>query len=556
MPTRTPTRTPPRPPRGANPSTGSGQAPVLPFYWLSLSTTDGEFSSIQLAAPAAQATATPTPPLSVAKTITYTYDAVGNRLTQNDNGALTNYTYDIANRLTNVNAQVYTWDNNGNLLNDGTSAYTYDQANRIKTLTQGTNNYAFAYNGLSDRISQTVNSVLTRYALDPAAGLTQVLADGTSTYLYGAGRIAQQQTNMQYFGADGLGSVRQLYNSSGQIIANHRYDPFGNTISQSGVGASNYGFTGEWTDATGLEYLRARYYAPTQGRFVTRDVWEGDYQRPLSLNGWNYVNANPVILTDPSGRCPWCVIIILAALGLQFCPVLPQTLPPPPPGTVPAIGTRPPTATGVPPTGTLPPTATASAGIAYITIDDGPGGFTSQVLIVLGRYRVKATFFVVGNRIIGTWRNEVMRMKSEGHAIGIHSWDHPADWEGLSREKQEEQIRMTQDILKSVIGQTSNLFRAPGGAATTANISGLYNYNWTVDSNDWRAPQASNAQAVANNVLSNNLGSRPIILIHSIHEVDPPALDLIIVGLRARGYGFGVLPRPGDGPGAGPIQNP
>ncbi len=141
----------------------------------------------------------------------------------------------------------------------------------------------------------------TRYALNPAAGLTQVLADGTSTYLYGAGRIAQQQANMQYFGADGLGSVRQLYNSSGQIIANHRYDPFGNTISQSGVGASNYGFTGEWTDATGLEYLRARYYAPGQGRFVTRDMWPGDPTRPESLHKWVYASDNPVNVVDPTG---------------------------------------------------------------------------------------------------------------------------------------------------------------------------------------------------------------------------------------------------------------
>ncbi len=285
--TRTPTRRPPLPPRGAN--------SVLPFYWLSLSTTDDESSSMQLAAPAAQATATPTPSLSVARTITYTYDAVGNRLTQNDNGTLSNYTYDIANRLTNVNAQVYTWDNNGNLLNDGTSAYTYDQANRIKTLTQGTNNYAFAYNGVSDRISQTVGVTQTRYTLDPAAGLTQVLSDGTATYLYGLGRIAQQQTNMQYFGADGLGSVRQMYNSSGQIVYNKRYDPFGNTISQSGVGTSNYGFTGEWTDATGLEYLRARYYAPGQGRFVTKDP------SGIEVNLFLYASANPTNRTDPTG---------------------------------------------------------------------------------------------------------------------------------------------------------------------------------------------------------------------------------------------------------------
>ncbi len=65
---------------------------------------------------------------------------------------------------------------------------------------------------------------------------------------------------------------RQLYNSNGQVIANHRYDPFGNTLSQSGVGTSVYGFTGEQVDATGLVYLRARYYALTQGRFTTRDL--------------------------------------------------------------------------------------------------------------------------------------------------------------------------------------------------------------------------------------------------------------------------------------------
>ncbi len=165
-----------------------------------------------------------------------------------------------------VNGQTYTWDNNGNLLNDGTSAYMYDQANRLKTLTQGGNSYAFAYNGLGDRLRQSVSGITTIYTLDPAAGLTQVLWDGTNTYLYGNGRIAQQQSTMQYFGADALGSVRQIYNSSGQIIANKRYDPYGNVLAQNGVGTSNYGYTGEWMDVTGLEYLRARYYAQGMGR--------------------------------------------------------------------------------------------------------------------------------------------------------------------------------------------------------------------------------------------------------------------------------------------------
>ncbi len=257
-------------------------------------------------------TATPVP-WGVARTITYTYDAVGNRVTQNDNGTATSYGYDIANRLTSVNGTTYSWDNNGNLLNDGAQAYSYDQANRLKQVTQGGNTYLFAYNGVGDRLSQTLNGTATRYVLDPGAGLTQVLADGTNTYLYGnpsagsgqAQRLGQQQTNMQYFGADGLGSVRQIYNSAGEIIANRRYDPFGNVISQSGVGTSAYGYAGEWTDATGLEYLRARYYSAAQGRFTTRDVWEGDPNAPMSYNAWLYVYANAVNLTDASGHDPW-----------------------------------------------------------------------------------------------------------------------------------------------------------------------------------------------------------------------------------------------------------
>ncbi len=132
-----------------------------------------------------------------------------------------------------MNAQVYTWDNNGNLTNDGTRTFTYDQANRVTQIISGTNTYAFAYSGLGDRLRQTINGAPTNYALDLNAGLTQVLADGTNTYLYGAGRIAQQQVKMQYFGVHGLGSVRQMYNSSGQVIAKHRYDPFGNVLSEA-----------------------------------------------------------------------------------------------------------------------------------------------------------------------------------------------------------------------------------------------------------------------------------------------------------------------------------
>lgn len=70
-----------------------------------------------------------------------------------------------------------------------------------------------------------------------------MLADGASTYLYGAERLAQAGTDLAYYGADGLASVRQLYDPAGQIVANRRYQPFGSLV--SGTGTSIYGFAGE-----------------------------------------------------------------------------------------------------------------------------------------------------------------------------------------------------------------------------------------------------------------------------------------------------------------------
>ena len=144
----------------------------------------------------------------------------------------------------------------------------------------------------------------TNYTLDLAAGLTQVLDDGTNIYLYGNGRITQAGSTTEYFLGDALGSVRQLVDTNGAVTLTQSYAPYGETVSSVGSGYSAYQYTGESRDPNGLTYLRARYYAPQDGRFISRDTWAGDYNRPLSLNKWNYVEANPIIFVDPSGFSP------------------------------------------------------------------------------------------------------------------------------------------------------------------------------------------------------------------------------------------------------------
>jgi len=76
----------------------------------------------------------------------------------------------------------------------------------------------------------------------------------------------------------------------------------------------SFGFAGEWTDQSGMQYLRARYYDPSVGRFVSRDGWEGNVFDPYTLNRWNYGFSNPVRYTDLAGNFPpgYCVSIIWA----------------------------------------------------------------------------------------------------------------------------------------------------------------------------------------------------------------------------------------------------
>jgi RHS repeat-associated protein len=203
----------------------------------------------------------------------YSYDAVGNRVSASDLYGATTYGYDTANRLTGIDGVSQTWDANGNLLNDGVNTYTYDPANRLSTVSGSAPTVSYAYNGLGDRLQQTVGSNTTTYLMDLNAGLSQVLDDGTNTYLYGNGRIAQTNTTTQYFLGDALGSVRQMTSAAGNIVLANAYDPYGNLVASVGTTTSSYGFTAEQTDSNGLIYLRARYYAPGTGRFMSRDTW-------------------------------------------------------------------------------------------------------------------------------------------------------------------------------------------------------------------------------------------------------------------------------------------
>src|SRR3990172_11383253 len=101
----------------------------------------------------------------------------------------------------------------------------------------------------------------------------------------------KQGANWYYYLADGLGSTTAIVDSTGTVQKGYTYDVYGKPAA-TGTLANEFDFAGEQTDPTGLQYLRARYYDPVAGGFVSRD--------PLAAApGWDdspfgYVQQNPV----------------------------------------------------------------------------------------------------------------------------------------------------------------------------------------------------------------------------------------------------------------------
>ena len=181
-------------------------------------------------------------------------------------------------------------------------SYTYDHANRLRQVTEGSLATQFAYNGDGVRTSKTVAGDSTEYLLDLAATLPVVISDTEAVYLYGLDIVAQQQNERLYYMHDGLGNVRQLLDSTGVIEPDYAYDPFGVPL-VGGELPKPCQCSGEaWDAEVELPYLRARYYQPEVGRFITKDPWTGDVQQPASLNRYVYVTANPINRIDPTGH--------------------------------------------------------------------------------------------------------------------------------------------------------------------------------------------------------------------------------------------------------------
>jgi len=242
--------------------------------------------------------------------VDYVYDNVGNRLSRTSTMPAVpsaTYTYDANDRLTTE-----TYDADGNLKVSNGATYNYTFEDRLSEVNGGA--VSFIYDGDGNRVSKTVGGVTTKYLVDTVnpTGYAQVVEEIVNgavqrEYVFGHDLISQRQLiggnwTTSYFGYDGNGSVRFLTGASGAITDTYNYDAFGALVSSTGSTPNDYLFAGEQFDANvGLYYLRARYMNPFNGRFVTRDTYEGTVFDPPTLHKYLYVANDPVNKTDPSG---------------------------------------------------------------------------------------------------------------------------------------------------------------------------------------------------------------------------------------------------------------
>ena len=278
---------------------------------------------------------------------TYAYDPAGNLLMANSTLAGNRtYTYSALNRLASVTSasfnETYAYDAAGNRTQAGGRTFTYNAAGQLTGISDGT---TLAYDLAGNLISRTKNGQTTSYTWDNQGRLVQInysngthsayqyddlgrrisrrLPDGSQVFYIYVGDMLMQELDeagnviasytydgldrpvsmwrggqTYYYLLDFLGSVVGLVSSDGNLAATYQYDPWGNLLNSTGSVANPLRFAArEYDPESGLHFLRARYYDPQLGRFISRD--------PLSLVGggnlYAYALNNPVRYVDSSG---------------------------------------------------------------------------------------------------------------------------------------------------------------------------------------------------------------------------------------------------------------
>jgi RHS repeat-associated protein len=250
----------------------------------------------------------------------FTYDPVGNiTRIQGDlplappADAAINMTADNANRLATIQGQNVTNDPAGRsrtLPGPLNATTTWEGMDRLSSYTSGGQTSSYTYDGDGVRLSRAISTGSTnRYLIDPTAALPNVVAENDLSnssqrfYVHGAnGLLASIDTSntVSTYHFSHRGDTLALTNSGGSITESYGYSPYGSTVSSLISSWNPFRLTGRYggmDEGNGLNFMRARYYMASVGRFMSMDQLD-------TGNRFSYASSNPLSLVDPSGFAP------------------------------------------------------------------------------------------------------------------------------------------------------------------------------------------------------------------------------------------------------------
>lgn len=192
--------------------------------------------------------------------------------------------------------------------------------------------------------------------------------------------------------------------------------------------------------------------------------------------------------------------------------------------------------------------------MVYLTFDDGPSVYTLELLDVLKKYNVKATFFVTNNGD----EKIIKRAYDEGHKIGIHSYTHNFAYIYSSIDNYFEDLYKMQEKLKNITGETITLVRFPSGSSNIISKSydngtkimstltrmveqrGFTYCDWDISCMDY-LNEGMDSVKVYNKVISQLKEDRTIVLQHDIRKYSTDSVEMIIKYCIENGYTFDVI---------------
>lgn len=172
-----------------------------------------------------------------------------------------------------------------------------------------------------------------------------------------------------------------------------------------------------------------------------------------------------------------------------------------------------------------------------LTFDDGPNEvYTPQILDILDKHNIKATFFMIGHNV-SIVPHMAKEVRDRGHTIGNHTYNHPS-LASLEDDEVLNEIQMTQDVIQSAVGFKPKFYRMPygdGGKRVVDLIDDMVSIMWNADSNDWYLKTPEEIYAFLEPSFSRD---DIVILMHDIHPQTIEVLDDVITTLSKKHYKF------------------